>query len=86
MRSWVPTPEQGLAYEKFHSYRHGWTDGAKGQFWKRKEFSEHPTRPDLAAEYIKGYEDGETIRRAALAAAAARVGYEPSPLRGSEEK
>ena len=76
----IPTAAEGLAFERFHSVRIGWTDGANGAP-KQEKFTQHATRPDLTALYLKGFAAGEEARNAALRAAAAEVGYVPNILR-----
>lgn len=68
------------AKERYWSYRRGWIDGAAGKAWRR-EFIEHPTRPDLTAEYRRGYADGHETKCRVMQDAANRLGHTPSILR-----
>jgi hypothetical protein len=63
----------------------GWKDGCTAHA-KRKEFTEHPTRPDLTAEYESGYADGFLLRTTTQRKAAKRIGYVPNVLRTQEAK
>lgn len=71
--------------ESFHSYMRGWRAGA-GIKPLDPRFTEHKTRPDLKAEYERGYEDGQGAGRAAADAAAVRIGYAPTVLRLAESE
>jgi hypothetical protein len=63
----------------FHSYRKGWTAGARIGPLDPK-FTEHDNA-DIKAEYERGYKDGRIANRDALQAASDRTGYKPSVLR-----
>lgn len=76
----VPEARPG---ELFMSYMRGWFAGA-GRKAIDPKFSEHKTRPDIKAEYERGYRDGQAAGRAASAAASERIGYTPSVLRIQE--
>jgi hypothetical protein len=67
---------QGVAGELFVSYSRGWRDGACA-LAKRRDFAEHPTRPDLRDAYMKGYDVGHDAYNRDLTAWAAEVGYDP---------
>lgn len=71
-----PPGDQGVAAELFMSYSRGWRDGACARP-KRREFDEHPTRPDLREAYMKGYDVGHDAYNRDLLAYAATVGYDP---------
>jgi hypothetical protein len=51
---------------------------------KDPQFTEHKTRPDLTAEYERGYTEGRKNYNANMDAAMKRIGYAPNVLRGSE--
>ena len=72
--TFVPTKEEGIAYEKLNSYRRGWTDGAAGRPEDQK-FIAHPTRRDLSGEYRRGYHDGQDARIRATGKACRRLKY-----------
>lgn len=74
-----------LAHELFQSYFRGWRDGASCHSMDKK-FIDHPTRPDLKAEYEKGYMDGGNARKKDMAEASERLGYEPCILRACNTK
>lgn len=76
----VPTPDQMLASELFHSYERGWRDAANG-VPSRREFTEHKTRPDIASAYRRGHADGDHARATALQGAMAATSYVPTVLR-----
>ena len=80
----IPTPEQGIAFERFHSYRCGWTDAASGKWQRDPKFASHATRPDIPEAYRKGFEDGERARNEAMRAGCAAYDYVPNPLRSAE--
>jgi len=84
MCSCVPTEKSRLAHELFQSYFRGWCDGASCHSMDKK-FIEHPTRPDLKAEYENGYVDGNKARKQAMSIAAERLNYEPKILRACNE-
>lgn len=69
--------------EIFMSYMRGWHAGA-GMKAMDPRFAEHPTRPDIKAEYERGYSDGQAAGRAASAEASARIGYTPTVLRTAD--
>lgn len=71
------------AFELFHSYRHGWQDASASRMPDIK-FIEHATRPDLTAEYQRGYREGREDYTKHMAAAMLRIGYSPNLLRSSE--
>ena len=81
----LSTPDQRLASERFHSYMRGWEHGAVRRSMD-KAFTEHATRPDLTAEYKRGYTSGTTARRAASSRTAARTDYRPNILRARRAK
>jgi hypothetical protein len=66
--------------ELFACYMRGWHAGA-GMRAMDPKFAEHKTRPDLKAEYERGYGDGRAAGGAASAEASARLGYTPTVLR-----
>jgi hypothetical protein len=66
--------------ERFMSYYKGWRDGA-GIKSKDALFTEGAARPDLKAEYERGYADGRRANGAASKRAAKRLGYTPTVLR-----
>lgn len=70
------------AYELFHSYRRGWQDASSSKE-KDPKFVEHKTRPDLTVQYNRGYAAGRHAFNEAMGLEMKRVGYDPSPLRGS---
>jgi len=70
-------------FELFHSYRHGWQDASASRMPDIK-FTEHATRPDLTAEYQRGYQEGRENYTKNMATAMLRIGYSPNVLRGSE--
>jgi hypothetical protein len=78
----VPTATHVLAHELFQSYMRGWKDGCSARA-QRRDFTEHPTRPDLCTEYKRGYDDGYRDRVERQRAAAERLGYRPTVLRAS---
>lgn len=76
----IPTDEQILAGELWQMYRRGWTDGASGRIKDPKNMT-HPTRPDLPAMYLRGFEDGSTARHEALQRVGLEVGVDTDPTR-----
>ncbi len=69
-----------LSRERFLSYHRGWHDGAARRL-QRPEFVNHPTRPDLTKEYLKGYNSGAGASMIAMYRAAKRLKFEPDILR-----
>lgn len=70
-------------FELFHSYRHGWQDASASRM-PDITFTEHATRPDLTAEYQRGYKEGRENYTQNMSAAMLRIGYSPNVLRGTE--
>lgn len=56
----------------FHSYRRGWTDGARATA---------KSETDTTQWYLYGYNDGYEARKKMNAYATELTGYSPSPLR-----
>lgn len=73
--TFVSTKAEGIAYEKVHSYRRGWTDGAAGHP-EDQAFIAHETRRDLTGEYRRGYHDGGDARIHAMNKACRRLKYD----------
>jgi hypothetical protein len=67
-------------HECWQAYVRGWTDGVTVRAMDSK-FLEHPTRLDLRAEYLRGYQEGHVARKTHLEQAATRLNYVPSILR-----
>lgn len=77
------TPEQrkaeGIAFERFHSYRMGYHHGTR-RGWRDSKFETH-ARVDLREAYAAGYRDGEEDNMRRMNAAMERYSYTPRILR-----
>lgn len=80
----VRTKDEGLAFDLFQSYRRGWKDGAVRKWPPDPRFVEHGTRPDMKAEYERGFADGTAANIKALGKAMKRLGYDADPLRAGD--
>ena len=76
----VPTPEQVIAANKYHSYTRGWLSGVAGKM--RQETSRDAALNEL---YLEGYTAGQLARQAVSTAAQVRFGYKPSVLRTTDK-
>jgi len=65
--------------ELFQCYRKGWIAAARGGAMDPK-FTKHED-VDFAAEYERGFTDGYTTNREAMAKAAVRLGYKSRIIR-----
>ncbi len=79
----VPTPEQVVAANRYHSYVRGWKDGAKHAI-RRTAFTEHENT-ELRDAYVLGYQDGGVAVAKASEHAQDKYGYVPSILRDGTE-
>lgn len=67
-------------FERFHSHRMGWSDGASGRAMRR-EFETNPS--PLGILYREQYDRAKRVRSGELTSASQQYGYVPNILRDS---